>query len=390
MIYICTQVPQAFSHWSYESSSGARMVCDLQGCFDRERGFELTDPCMLSKVGREESGYGRTDRGLHGLVDFFRTHKCTPLCKALGLTDARAREQELVVEEALRKKEEREASRAAAERVAEAEKQKRKQEKADRKARRRAEKLQEKEVEDDIAAAAAEVQAEVERKQRQDRIDAAKGAGSAAVDAVGALPGLAKKVPGFVGTAAGFVGAGASEFAGKVSRGAAAAATRLKDATKQSVAATRARMMLSASAKELEDAAAEAGFPRTTAGVNRYKQSLRDKIKAEELAARRAEEKVVKERRAKAAKDAREAARREKVAQSVKEARAAEEQKNEEKKEESDEDSDDSDDDGLAFLALMQRGEGKRRREARRRERRALERPMHPVDEYGDEVKEVD
>ena len=81
------------------------MVCDLQGCFDRERGFELTDPCMLSKVGRSESGYGRTDRGLHGLVDFFRTHKCTPLCKALGLTDARVREQELVVEEALRKKE---------------------------------------------------------------------------------------------------------------------------------------------------------------------------------------------------------------------------------------------------------------------------------------------
>ena len=124
-------MPQAFSHFSYEYSSGARMVCDLQGCFDRERGFELTDPCMLSKVGRSESGYGRTDRGLHGLVDFFRTHKCTPLCKALGLTDARVREQELVVEEALRKKEEREASRAAAERVAEAEKQKRKQEKAE-------------------------------------------------------------------------------------------------------------------------------------------------------------------------------------------------------------------------------------------------------------------
>ena len=74
----------------------------------------------------------------------------------------------------------------------------------------------------------------------------------------------------------------------------------------------------------------------------------------------------------------------------LEEARAAEEQKNEEKKEESDEDSDDSNDDGLAFLALMQRGEGKRRREARRRERRALERSMHPVDEYGDEVKEVD
>ena len=374
-------MPQAFSHFSYEYSSGARMVCDLQGCFDRERGFELTDPCMLSKVGRSESGYGRTDRGLHGLVDFFRTHKCTPLCKALGLTDARAREQDLVVEEALRKKEEREASRAAAERAAEAEKQKRKQEKADRKARRRAEKLQEKEVEDDIAAAAAEVQAEVERKQRQDRIDAAKGAGSAAVDAVGALPGLAKKVPGLARDAADLMGDLAGKLKGDVSKIAGA----VKDAAKQSVAATRARMMLSASAKELEDAAAEAGFPRTTAGVNRYKQSLRDKIKAEELAARRAEEKVVKERRAKAAKDAREAARREKVARSVKEARAAEEHKDEEKKrvrpqppaaafensEEEDSDDDSDDDDGLARLALIQRG-------------------GHPVDEYGDEVKEVD
>ena len=385
------------------------MVCDLQGCFSPEGGFELTDPCMLSKVGRSESGYGRTDRGLHGLVDFFRTHKCTPLCKALGLTDARVREQELVVEEALRKKEEREASRAAAERAAEAEKQKRKQEKADRKARRRAEKLQEKEVEDDIAAAAAEVQAEVERKQRQDRIDAAKGAGSAAVDAVGALPGLAKKVPGLARDAADLMGDLAGKLKGDVSKIAGA----VKDAAKQSVAATRARMMLSASAKELEDAAAEAGFPRTTAGVNRYKQSLRDKIKAEELAARRAEEKVVKERRAKAAKDAREAARREKVARSVKEARAAEEHKDEEKKrvrpqppaaafenseEESDEDSEDSDDDALAFLALMQRGEGTRRRRrkadqaaiARGRMVIAEERPMHPVDEYGDEVKEVD
>ena len=39
----------------------------------------------------------------------------------------------------------------------------------------------------------------------------------------------------------------------------------------------------------------------------------------------------MKERRAKVAKDAREAARREKVARSVEEARAAEEQKDEEK-----------------------------------------------------------
>ena len=38
------------------------MVCDLQGCFDRELGFELTDPCMLSKVGRSEERSGRSRR----------------------------------------------------------------------------------------------------------------------------------------------------------------------------------------------------------------------------------------------------------------------------------------------------------------------------------------
>ena len=181
-------MPQAFSHFSYESSaSGARMVCDLQGCFDRERGFELTDPCMLSKVGRSESGYGRTDRGLHGLVDFFRTHKCTPLCKALGLTDARVREQELVVEEALRKKEEREAGRAAAERAAEAEREKRRQGQGSERERRAAEKLQEKKVEEDIAAAAAE----------------ARGLRARAARAVsGAVKGAAKGVAAAAGGAA--------------------------------------------------------------------------------------------------------------------------------------------------------------------------------------------
>ncbi len=291
------------------------MVCDLQGCFDRER-FELTDPCMLSKVGRSESGYGRTDRGLHGLVDFFRTHKCTPLCKALGLTDARVREQELVVEEALRKKEEREAGRAAAERAAEAEREKRRQAKEAKRERRAAEKLQEKKVEDDIAAAAAEARA-------------ARGLRARAAQAVS---GAAKGVAAAAGGAANLM----------------------------APAAQRAQMLLNGSAKELEDAAAKAGYPRTAAGVVRYKQSLRDKVKAEERRLERKAEEAEKERRKQERRKARKAA-------DAAAAAATDEHKDEEKEEKkrvrpqppaaafenSDEDSDDDSDDDEGFFARM-------------------------------------
>ena len=313
-------MPQAFSHFSYEFSSGARMVCDLQGCFDRERGFELTDPCMLSKVGRSESGYGRTDRGLHGLVDFFRTHKCTPLCKALGLTDARVREQELVVEEALRKKEEREAGRAAAERAAEAEREKRRQAKEAKRERRAAEKLQEKKVEDDLAAATAE----------------ARGLRARAARAVsGAVSGAAKGVAAAAGGAANLM----------------------------APAVQRAQMLLNGSAEELEDAAAEAGYPRSAAGVVRYKQSLRDKVKAEERRLERKAEEAEKERRRKERQKARKAA-------DAAAAAATDEHKDEEKEEKkrvrpqppaaafenSDEDSDDSDDYEGFFARMTGRG----------------------------------
>ena len=313
-------MPQAFSHFSYEYSSGARMVCDLQGCFDRERGFELTDPCMLSKVGRSESGYGRTDRGLHGLVDFFRTHKCTPLCKALGLTDARVREQELVVEEALRKKEEREAGRAAAERAAEAEREKRRQAKEAKRERRAAEKLQEKKVEEDIAAAAAE----------------ARGLRARAARAVsGAVSGAAKGVAAAAGGAANLM----------------------------APAVQRAQMLLNGSAEELEDAAAEAGYPRSAAGVVRYKQSLRDKVKAEERRLERKAEEAEKERRKQERRKARKAA-------DAAAAAATDEHKDEEKEEtkrvrpqppaaafeKEEEDSDDESDGDEGFLARMTGG----------------------------------
>ena len=276
-------MPQAFSHFSYEYSSGARMVCDLQGCFDRERGFELTDPCMLSKVGRSESGYGRTDRGLHGLVDFFRTHKCTPLCKALGLTDARVREQELVVEEALRKKEEREASRAAAERAAEAEKQKRRQAKEAKRERRAAEIARRVEAFNRLTKPAQkrylremtdvdrrELEQALERKEQED-----------------------------------------NEF---LDRDAAENRTRVQRATRAVADRVGGAASLLLGQKDIEDRAAEAGFPRTKDGVQRYQQSVRDRERKAERAAAKEAEKAELERKRVLRKDAEEAKRVAKVA----------------------------------------------------------------------------
>ena len=62
-------IPGAFTHYSYAASQRTELVCDLQGEYDiKENKFKLTDPCVLSEVGREKSGYGRTDRGVTGSV----------------------------------------------------------------------------------------------------------------------------------------------------------------------------------------------------------------------------------------------------------------------------------------------------------------------------------
>ncbi|KAH8062627.1 helicase [Aureococcus anophagefferens] len=105
-------VPGAFTHYSYEASDGEFMVCDLQGVFDAAgRRFRLTDPCVLSKVGREASGLGRTDRGVVGIVDFFATHARRFVQVPRAAT--RERQQELVVEDAQRRKAKRDGARDA-------------------------------------------------------------------------------------------------------------------------------------------------------------------------------------------------------------------------------------------------------------------------------------
>ena len=82
------EVPQAFSHFSYEHSGGKQLVCDLQGVWNDEDGFVLTDPVVhyVSSTGKRHTN-GATDKGLEGVKRFFRTHKCGTLCKRMQLTE---------------------------------------------------------------------------------------------------------------------------------------------------------------------------------------------------------------------------------------------------------------------------------------------------------------
>ncbi|KAL3936397.1 MAG: hypothetical protein SGBAC_008274 [Bacillariaceae sp.] len=79
-------VPQAFSHFSYESSGGKQLVCDLQGVWNADDGFVLTDPVIhyVCSRGRKHTN-GATDKGLSGVKKFFETHVCNSLCKRMGL-----------------------------------------------------------------------------------------------------------------------------------------------------------------------------------------------------------------------------------------------------------------------------------------------------------------
>ena len=79
-------IPQAFSHFTYKYTNEKMLVCDLQGVVSDTNPpvFELTDPVIHF---RSRHGYkhvfGRTDLGSKGMRGFFRTHKCSPLCKML-------------------------------------------------------------------------------------------------------------------------------------------------------------------------------------------------------------------------------------------------------------------------------------------------------------------
>ena len=80
-------IPQTFSHFSYEYSAGKKLVCDLQGVWNADDGFVLTDPVIhyVSSIGRTHRN-GATDKGIEGVKKFFGTHVCNSLCKKMGLS----------------------------------------------------------------------------------------------------------------------------------------------------------------------------------------------------------------------------------------------------------------------------------------------------------------
>jgi len=81
-------VPQAFSHFTFASTHGRSLVCDLQGVWNATDGFMLTDPVIhhASRKGKN----GRTDKGRLGIKKFFDSHKCNSLCAKLGLSMPKA------------------------------------------------------------------------------------------------------------------------------------------------------------------------------------------------------------------------------------------------------------------------------------------------------------
>ena len=80
---IVDQVPQAFSHFTLDSSGGKELVCDIQGVYnEQKRQFTLVDPVIHS---RGKGAHGRTDHGSKGIERFLESHCCNDLCRRLHL-----------------------------------------------------------------------------------------------------------------------------------------------------------------------------------------------------------------------------------------------------------------------------------------------------------------
>ena len=68
------QVPQCFSHFTHTYSGGKKLVCDLQGVWNAVDGYTFTDPVFHST--RHAHKNGPTDKGEHGIRQFFESHEC--------------------------------------------------------------------------------------------------------------------------------------------------------------------------------------------------------------------------------------------------------------------------------------------------------------------------
>jgi hypothetical protein len=70
------KLAHAFSHWTWHTSNGSCLVCDMQGIRFCD-GYLLTDPACHTL----QHTMGVTDLGQAGMESFFRTHVCNEFCK---------------------------------------------------------------------------------------------------------------------------------------------------------------------------------------------------------------------------------------------------------------------------------------------------------------------
>ncbi len=67
---------QALSHFSYHTTGGRFVLCDLQGGWAKD-GVILTDPVVMSR----SKEFGPTDLGAEGISSFCARHQCGSNCK---------------------------------------------------------------------------------------------------------------------------------------------------------------------------------------------------------------------------------------------------------------------------------------------------------------------
>ncbi|CAF1572023.1 unnamed protein product [Didymodactylos carnosus] len=79
-----SSILQSFSHWTYQYTAKRLMVVDLQGVKTHDNTYLLTDPA-IHFLDIKRYCEARTNLGVKGMREFFRTHTCTPVCEKLGL-----------------------------------------------------------------------------------------------------------------------------------------------------------------------------------------------------------------------------------------------------------------------------------------------------------------
>ncbi|KAH3689947.1 uncharacterized protein LOC127863983 isoform X1 [Dreissena polymorpha] len=71
-----SQILDAFAHFTFSVSDEQFVVCNLQGVEENGK-YTLSNPVIHSRDGE----YGESDKRDVGIIDFFKNHICTSLCK---------------------------------------------------------------------------------------------------------------------------------------------------------------------------------------------------------------------------------------------------------------------------------------------------------------------